>query len=108
MINFKDLHQVEGKNISLLLISISERDQDYAVITGTALWNDNVLRVDFGQNEPLFTVPKYALDRLRPVNDEVRDIIRNAEFYLPLFITDLPSDADPASWIYTGLQWLAN
>ena len=43
--------------------------------------------------------------RIKPVSQPVKDILMGADFFLLLFISDLPTDADESGFESLGLRW---
>ncbi len=62
-------------------------EEEWAVLAGKALWDGEELQIDRDPNHEPFSVPDHALDRLRPVPEEVCD------------------DADPGEYESMGLSW---
>lgn len=101
-----DLSGLHGKRIAVLLNGQDEAgEEEWAVLAGRAVWDGEKLRVDRGSGRKPFPAPYHALDRLKPVQDEVREILLDADFWLPLFVGPLPEDADQGEYESTGLNW---
>jgi len=101
-----DLNDLNGKTLTLLVIGEDENgEDDWAVFRGTARWDGTDLH--FVRNGVDFAVPADAIERIRPVpvDSEVRSILLNAEYYIPLSIGPLPDNADESEFIKTGLKW---
>ena len=102
-INFEEL---TGKKLAIIAWGEDEKDEDEAaVFTGLARWADGHLYLDREGNPPYFQIPDDVLDRIKPVSDEVKDILLNAEYCISMLIGPLPDEADPGEYIQTGLKW---
>ena len=97
---------LHGKKIAILFNSKDEAgEEEWAVLAGRGVWDGEDLRVSRGAGRTPFLVPHHALARLRPVQDEVREIFLDADVWLPLFVGPLPEDADHGEYESTGLNW---
>ena len=89
------------KSLTLLLVS---DDDGTAVITGTVLSVSDGLIFEHGGTPSQFALPDDALERIRPVDASLREIIGEADFMLSLTVGQLdeaPSEDAEA----TGLKW---
>lgn len=99
-----DLKQLDGKPLALLLIGEDENgEEDWAVFRGTARWEGTDLH--FVRDGVDFAVPDGAVSRIRPVDPGIRDVMLDAEYYIPLSVGPLPAEAVTADFICTGLEW---
>jgi hypothetical protein len=98
-----NLDQIDGRPFTLLLMSTTpEGDDDWAVLPGLARREGGSLFIDRGPR-PRFEVRPEWIDRVKPVDPELRPILRGADFYLALTAGHL--DDDPADFVPTGLKW---
>jgi len=99
-----NLEHIDGKRFTLLLMSTSaEGDDDWAVLPGVARHEDGCLFIDRGPRA--FEVRAEWIERVQPVDPELRRLLRGAEYYLALTVGHL--DDDPAGYVPTGLKWPA-
>jgi hypothetical protein len=99
-------HELVGKKIALLLIGTKENgDDDWVVFAGTVYEVNGALYVDFGGRWPLFEIRDEWAARVRPTDDKSRDILLDAELFIPLTVGNLPDDAPPSEFQETGLKW---
>lgn len=45
------------------------------------------------------------VDRIQPVEADLREIFRGADYFLPLTVGNLPEEADVSQYELTGLTW---
>ena len=75
-----ELSGLHGKRIAVLLNGQDEAgEEEWAVLAGRGVWDGEDLRVSRGAGRTPFLVPHHALARLRPVQDEVREIFLDAD-----------------------------
>jgi hypothetical protein len=103
MANIKDLN---GKKLAVIAMGNNRKGkEEAAVFSGIGLWNNGHLYLDRGKNKKPFQVPDEVLDRIKPVPDKIRDIVLDAEYYIPMSIGPLPDDANPKDYVKTVLKW---
>lgn len=99
-----DLAEIDGKSLALLLIGEDENgEDDCAVFRGTARWDGTDLH--FVREGVDFAIPADALGRIRSVDSAIRDIMLDAEYFIPLSVGPLPAGADATDFARTGLKW---
>jgi len=97
-----DLH---GKRLALLVTGKdAQGNDDWAVFTGTARIQENVVVLVRNEGKSV-EIPSEWVTRIKPVPPETRDILLNAEFYLPLAIGPLLDGESAEDYIETGLKW---
>jgi hypothetical protein len=103
MINPKDTH---GKRIAMIAWGEkSDGSDDVTVFTGIADWRDGHLTMVREPKESSFQIPDEWLDRLKPVEEKLREILLESEFCFSVSIGNL-SDGEYLSTLQkTGLKW---
>jgi hypothetical protein len=99
-----DLATVHGKRMAMMAWGKKEDGTDDVVaFTGIADWDGKRLRLLREKGE-VFEVLADFWDRIRPVNEEVKDILLNAEFCFSVTVGNL-GDAGADGLLLTGLKW---
>jgi hypothetical protein len=97
-----ELSELDGKLFTLWL---TDDQKESAVFAGTARWTGTQLQLDRVPN-PSFEIRAEWQDRIRAVpNEEVRQILLGAEYYLRLYVGSLPSGSNETEFEQTGLKW---
>jgi hypothetical protein len=104
-----DLHGINALNgqvLALLLMHETEAgEDDWAVVGGVVRFRDGHAFLDLGpENADIELVPQW-LARIKPTDDETRDVWLNASYYLPLGVADIPHDTSLHGIRMTGLKW---
>lgn len=94
-----------GKSLSLILVS---DDDGTIVVTGMIQHNGKQLVLQNESKEITIPLPDNTLQRIKVVEEEVRDILNDADFALVLSVGNLPDDASTDGMISTGLRWPKN
>jgi hypothetical protein len=82
---------LDGKVIALLLMGKTDQgEDDWGVCAGKAHCDGDTVYVDLGPELPPFELQQEWLDRVRPVDDTVREMLLDAEYCLPLEVEALP------------------
>jgi hypothetical protein len=100
-----DLSNLNGKNFAILMIAETNGEEDWAYFGGIAKWDGKQLIVDRGPENKPFPVPEHTFDRIKPVDEKLRQVFEHADYYVPLLIGPLPEDADLNEYIATGMFW---
>jgi hypothetical protein len=96
-----NLEDVNGKKFALWL----HKDAgESAVFSGTIQYDGHSVQL-VRENETSVGIREEWYERIKPVPEPVRDILMGADFFLLLFISDLPSDADESGFESLGLRW---
>jgi hypothetical protein len=98
-----------GKVICFVITN-SEVEDDVSVLAGTGVWRDGALWVEFSEEAiaPWEVYPEW-LTRIREIDEsQTRDILCDADFFIPLTISSMPDGVDTESLIRTGLIWHAS
>jgi hypothetical protein len=94
-----------GKKLAIIAWGEDEKGEDEAaVFAGLARWAEGHLYLDHGGNPESFQIPDDLLDQVKPVSDDIKDILLDAEYYISMSIGPLPDD-DPDEYEQTGLKW---
>jgi hypothetical protein len=97
---------VSGKPFAVLILGTSATGKDeWGVLTGIAHWDGSSLTVDCGPDKPAFPVPHNAIQRIKPVSENMREVLDGADFFVPLKIGILPVGADLKNYFATELTW---
>lgn len=88
----------------LLMREAAEGEDDWAIFSGTLKQNSTGLFLDRGTKAP-FEIRAEWIDHIKPVDSEVKDILLDAEYYLPLSVGSIPEGESTESYIDTGLKW---
>jgi hypothetical protein len=100
-----DLTALDGKALTLLLLGTTpEGDDDWAVFPGISQVEDGQLYIDRGA-KPRFDIRPEWIDRIQAVDPALREMLRDADYYLPLTVGSLPTGDDGDDLIQTGLKW---
>jgi hypothetical protein len=92
--NFEEL---TGKKLAIIAWGEGEKGEDEAaVLAGIARWADGHLYLDHEGNPPSFQIPDDVLCWVKPVSDDVKDILPDAEYCISMSIGPVPADDDPA------------
>lgn len=100
-----DFTLIHDKKFAVILVEDDgTEDGAWTVLTGVAKWRDGHLFVHRGMDVPEFPIPDDTLDRVKPVQPTVRDILGEADYYTMLWVGPVPKDADPSEFTHTGLR----
>jgi hypothetical protein len=101
-----NLHELNGKGIALVLMRKDEvGDDDWAVMEGRAVVRGEELYLERAAGQPLFPVPSDAIERIRPVDEDLKDILLGAELCIPLTVGTADEDVDPDTLVELGYVW---
>lgn len=100
-LNLDDLH---GKHLAMIATVYEEGESETAVFTGIAHWTGEHLLMLRGEDQEPFEVQSEWFERIRPVKEEIRSILRGAEFCFTVTMGTLPGDAGE-EYQKTGLRW---
>jgi len=102
---FLDPADVHGKRIAMIVWGEKpDGSDDVAVFTGVARWDGAHLRM-VRQPGPDFPVRDDWLDRLKPVDAELKATLLGAELAFSVSIGNLPEGIDVEELLSTGLEW---
>ncbi len=96
---------MNGSSLALLLVGETEDgEEDWAIFTGTIESKDGEFFLNRGPDKDIFDIRDEWLSRIKPVKEEVREILGNCNFFLPLSVSAV-SDDDAQGMEATGLKW---
>lgn len=89
-----------GRRFAIVLVDEAAGEDDQGlVIHGRARWDGATLRFEGHHREDLgFMVPAEALEDLRWVEDDVRDLLADAEVWTMLPLAALPEGVNPGDF----------
>jgi hypothetical protein len=106
MVNPADVH---GRCLAMMVWGKkADGTDDVAVFTGTAEWDGQRLVMLRRHGEPPLEVQGEWLDRLKPVDPDLRSELLGAEYYFSVTIGPLPAGDDMSQYRETGLTWPPN
>jgi hypothetical protein len=103
MIDPSNLH---GKRLAMIgWAKKSDGKDDAAVFTGIAHWDGAVLTMQRGPETDPFEVSDEWFSRIRPVREDRRDMLLDADYFFSVSVGDLEVDEVPPGFRETGLKW---
>lgn len=78
---------------------------DVAVFSGIAQWDGKVLTICREPATASFVVPEEWYSRLAPVEDDLKDMLLDAEYCFSVSVGDLDDVEDTGGFEKTGLKW---
>ena len=101
-------NEIIGKSICLLLMSKDDKGKDdWAAIKGEIIFENGHALFRNSKTPKPFLLPDNSLHRIKEPTEDVRGIVLNCDFFLPLSIGPVPEGENPDGFIDTGLQWPA-
>ncbi len=101
-----DLSSLEGKNFAVVLYTKGKTGEDEgSVFFGKARVDGETLNLDRGKDTQPFKIPKDTLGRLQRVNEDIKEILCDAEYWIWLTVADIPEGDDIAKYQPTHLKW---
>ena len=99
--------QIHGKRLAMIAWGEKKEDggEDVVVFTGTANWDGEKLIMLREPPHSSFQVPNEWWGRLKPVSEELKEMLLEADFYFSVTVGDLSEGEDVAGYIKTGLKW---
>ena len=80
-----NLAHIHDKKFAVMLVEDDgSEDGRWTVLSVIARWHGGHLFVNRGTDEPEFPVPVHALDRVKPVPRFIREVLHEAEYFVPL------------------------
>lgn len=80
-------------------------EDDWAVIKGEIVFKDGDPFFTNANTPEPFSLPDDTLQRIKAPTDDIRDIVLNCDFFLPLSVGPIPEGEAPENFIQTGLKW---
>ena len=98
-----NIQELEGRSLALLLISESaDGDKEMSVVHGVLVRQGDVLFLDRGESGRLEIRGEWRR-RIRRSTFEQAEIL-DSEYFLPLYVGDLPGDASSDDYEPTGIK----
>jgi hypothetical protein len=94
--------ELDGRAFALWL---TDEDSESAVFSGRVLWDGAALRLVRDRKPAFEILPEWYEGIQTVTNDEVRRILRGADFFLDLNVGDIPVGAETEESKQTGLKW---
>jgi hypothetical protein len=91
--------------LALLLWSENEAGEDEATVFVGAVVCEGTRLLFRGQGGSSLELDGEWLGRIKPVDAELADIFRSADYYLPLSVGPLPPGEAASDFLRTGLRW---
>jgi hypothetical protein len=96
---------VAGKPLALLLMCEDEAGEpEWWVVHGTLAAEYDRFTSIRSRDAATLPIEIEWLNRIRPVQPEQADVFAPSQFYLPLHVGALPTNADAEEYVFTGLQ----
>jgi hypothetical protein len=99
---FMNVAGLEGKVVVLWL---TDEVGESAAFSGTAHWDGSKLLLE-RTSKPQFEIRPEWYDRIQAVtNGQTRGILLGADYFLRLYVGDVPEGATASEYERTGLKW---
>ena len=86
---------LDGRAVALLFMyDVDEGNEDMRVLQCRTRFSDGEVIAIHGPQCDAFPLNEEWLERVHPVPEDLRAILQDAEFFLPLTIGPLPDDVD--------------
>lgn len=101
-----DISHLEGAEIALVLMGRDRQgDEDWAILEGRGVVKGGELYIERQSDDLLFPVPREALGRAKKVTKDLAEILRGAEWCIPLTVGPVDEDIDPYTLESAGFIW---
>lgn len=98
--------EIVDKSVALLMLSQDfDGKDDWAVVRGMVSRSGADLMFVAEGGSGRFPLPEDALDRMKPTNPDMQDILLGADICLMLSVGPKPEEAGGSDFISTGLTW---
>lgn len=96
--------ELDGKILAIVLWG--ERDGEEEVSCHTGTLRKSGARYEFyrGEGSPAFNLEPHWLERIKPVPDDLKETLLNADVSLSLTVELISEDLDVSELVFTGLQ----
>ncbi len=104
-----NITDLSGKTLALLLWKKGEgglSQDEVSMYFGTLQLKEGRLSLDRGTNGPELNISDEWVERIKIVPDGLKEELGNAEYQLPLTVSDLPEGENADSYNSTGLKWM--
>jgi len=97
---------LDGRLIALLVIGQTEGgEDDGAAFTGILRFEAEQPYLDRGPGKQRVELEPEWLERIKPVDAAIRQILIGADYYIPLSIGPVPEGEDESKFRSIGLKW---
>lgn len=97
-----DITDLDGKPFSLWL---TDEAEESAVYPGVARWHGSTLFIERTSQRP-FEIRAEWYERIQTVtSEEARKILLGADYFLRLYVGNIPIEADADGYEQTDLKW---
>ena len=101
-----DPSTTNGKRIAMIAwAKKGDGEDDVAVFSGIADWDGRKLILRRQPDSASFMIPDEWLSRLKPVDDELRMMLFDAEYCFSVSVGVLDTEEDSVVFRKTGLKW---
>lgn len=104
-----DISLFKNTPFALLIWYISEgQEDDASILSGLATWNNKAKTLDISRKEtgePVMSITEDLFERIQIVTDDMKEIFDNCAYAIPLYMTDMPNDANPDELTSTSIDW---
>ena len=101
-----DPSTIHGRRIAMIAwAKKTDGSDDVAVFTGIAEWRGAALTLVREPPESSFVLDDECLERLKPVPDDLKTMLLDAEYQFSVTVGDLDEAADRETMLKTGLRW---
>jgi hypothetical protein len=97
-----NIAELDGKPFTLWL---TDDNDESAVFSGTARWDGSTLHLERKPKPPFEIRPEWYERTQAVTNEEARKILLGADYFLRLYLGDVPQEATPGEYAPTGLKW---
>lgn len=98
--------KIDGKKLALIAWGTDEKGKDdVALFTGIAKWDGNQLTLDRRDGEPGISIPNNWLDRLKLVEQSLKETLLDSEYSISISVGHLPEDGESSDFKLLGLKW---
>ncbi len=106
-----DLTKFKNTSFALLIWYIregQEEAEEAKIFAGVATWNREKKTVDIserGTNELVLSITDDLFERIQVVTEDMKEILGNCDYGIPLYMTDLPDDIDSDGLNPLSINW---
>jgi hypothetical protein len=94
-----------GKRLALVTWGKDSKGEDEVFVhAGAVRTTDSGFVLDRGEGLPLVKLQPHWLDRVKPVQEQVRATLHEADFVISLTVGPVPEGADVSDLEFTGLR----
>lgn len=101
--------EVHGRRLAVVVWGVKpDGNDDVVVFAGTVHWDRRHLGLVGDSGDELLSLQPEWLDRLRHVDESLKETLLGADLSISLNIGPLPEGADKTKFVKTGLRWPAD